>query len=74
MTVISEKLLNQARAKAAGAAKTAVCKINGRRYTLAFNSTEWVYRVTDDAGEWVVNINSKSATAAKRFLADWLAN
>lgn len=74
MSLLSEKLYKQAEKKAAAAKRNATATINGRVYNLEFDEKQWHYSVTDDTGEWILNINSKSAAEAKRFLANWLSN
>jgi hypothetical protein len=74
MSLISEKLLEQARAKARAAKRNATATIGGKTYKLEFDARQWFYCVTDENGEWLMNINSKSAPEAKRFLANWLSN
>ena len=73
MSLISEKLLEQARAKAATAKKNGTHAVNGKKYFLEFCPRNWYYTVTDETGEWVVNINSKQLPEAKRFLTKWVS-
>jgi hypothetical protein len=74
MSVLSEKLYQQAAKKAAAAKKNATHIVDGKKYNLEFDARGWFYCVTDENGEWIVNINSKQATEAKRFLTYWLTN
>lgn len=74
MSLLSEKLYQQAAKKAASAKKNATHTVDGKKYNLEFDAHGWFYCVTDEFGEWVVNINSKQAAEAKRFLTYWLTN
>ena len=63
------KIEAQAVAMAANA-KTGTLKLNGQTYTLTFTH-EWVYEVTDEAGEVLTRFNTKKLTVARQWLRDW---
>jgi hypothetical protein len=72
--ILSEKLLEQARKKALNAKKNTILKHNDEVYNLDFDSKHWFYSVTDSKGNWIVNLNTKSATEAKKWLLNWITN
>jgi len=78
MSTLSEKLyskaLEQARKQAQAAKKSLVHTVNGKKYNLQFDSSQWFYEVTDSEGNWILNINSKKPVEAKKFLNYWLSN
>ena len=72
MSIISESLANQA-AKLAASAKNGTVKIGDATYALTFNHNEWVYVVTDEAGEQVARFNTKTLAKAKQFTREWFS-
>ena len=60
--------------KAALSAKDGSLKFGNDVYDFKFDKNEWVYKVTDRNGNYVVNINEKSLSKAKSFLKDYLNN
>lgn len=60
--------------KMALAAKDGLLKLGNDIYDFKFDKNEWVYKVTDRNGNYVVNINEKSLSKAKSFLKDYLNN
>ena len=58
------------------AVKMAADAKNGtyKGYTLTFDHAEWVYVVTDSAGEVVTRFNTKKLTIARQWLREYLAN
>jgi hypothetical protein len=73
MSIISQALVSQAE-KLARSAKNGSVKIGDQTYTLTFNHREWVYVVTDEAGETVARFNTKTLSKAKQWTRDWFAN
>jgi hypothetical protein len=65
-------LPNQAAAMAANA-KNGALTHKGERYTLTF-TPEWVYEVTDSAGEVLTRFNTKKLTVARQWLREYLEN
>lgn len=63
------KIENQAIKMAANAKNGAY-----KDYTLTFDSNEWVYVVTDSAGEIVTRFNTKKLTQARQWLREYLEN
>ena len=61
-------------AKRATNAKNGTLKHGGETYVLTFCHRDWIYRVKNQAGEYVVNINTKSIRAAQKFLRHFLEN
>lgn len=66
------KIEEKARAMASKA-KPAILNHGGKLYTLTFCQREWIYNVYQD-GFWIVNLNCKTATTAKKYLKEWLSN
>lgn len=60
--------------KAALSAKDGSLKFGNDVYDFKFDKNEWVYKVTDRNGNYVVNVNEKSLSKAKSFLKDYLNN
>ena len=60
--------------KMASMAKDGTLKIGNDVYKFTFNNNEWIYEVTDQNGNYVVNINEKNLTKAKTFLKNYLNN
>ena len=60
--------------KMASMAKDGTLKIGNDVYKFTFNNNEWIYEVTDQNGNYVVNINEKNLTKAKTFLKNYLHN
>ena len=73
MSIISEALTKQS-AKLATNAKDGTLKLDGQTYTLTFDHSQWVYIVTDEAGETVARFNTKKLTQARQWLREWFAN
>ena len=73
MSIINDALLKQAQ-KLATSAKNGTLKLGAQTYVLAFNPREWVYEVTDSAGELVARFNTKTLANAKRMTREWFAN
>ena len=73
MSIISEALAKQS-AKLATIAKDGTLKLDGQTYTLTFDHSQWVYIVTDEAGEVVARFNTKTLAKAKQWTRDWFAN
>lgn len=46
----------------------------GETFHLRFSHSEWIYRVTDSSGNFVVNLNVKGLSKAKAALKSWLAS
>jgi hypothetical protein len=63
-----DKIENQAATMAANA-KNGTCK----GYTLTF-TPEWVYVVTDPAGEVLTRFNTKKLSTARQWLREYLEN
>lgn len=66
------KCLDQARAMAEKA-KPFILKHDGRTYTAVFSQSQWVYEVYED-GIFMLNINMKSPSKAKKFLQHYLTH
>jgi hypothetical protein len=68
-STIYDKLQDQAIQMAANAK-------NGtyKNYTLTFDRAEWVYVVTDSAGEVLTRFNTKKLTTARQWLREYLEN
>ena len=66
------KLSGQAATMAANA-KNGALTVGGVKYTLTFKP-EWVYEVTDAAGEVLTRFNTKKLTVARQWLREYLAN
>jgi hypothetical protein len=66
------KLEMQALTMAANA-KNGTLKLKGQTYTFTF-TPEWVYVVTDSAGEVVTRFNTKKLTTARQWLREYLEN
>ena len=64
------KCLSQAESMATNA-KPWVLKQGDKVYTAVFNHTEWVYDVFED-GFFMMKVNTKQASKAKQFVAQWL--
>jgi len=64
------KALEDAR-KQASKAKPWVLKKNGKIYTATFCLTNWHYIIYED-GFFLMNLNVRTATKAKKYLANWL--
>ena len=73
MSIISEALAKQS-AKLAASAKDGTLKLDDQTYTLKFDHSQWVYIVTDEAGEVVARFNTKTLAKAKQWTRDWFAN
>ena len=73
MSIISEALAKQS-VKLAANAKDGTLKLDGQTYSLTFDYIQWVYIVTDEAGEVVTRFNTKKLTQARQWLRDWFAN
>ena len=73
MSIISETLVKQS-TKLAASAKNGTIKLNGQTYTLTFDHSQWVYIVTDEAGEVVARFNTKKLTQARQWLREWFVN
>ena len=67
-----DKLASQAATMAANA-KNGTLTHKGHKYTLTFTS-EWVYVVTDAAGEVLARFNTKKITIARQWLREYLEN
>lgn len=67
-----DKILEQAH-KAALNAKPWVLKTPDHTYTAVYSMNQSVYEVFED-GLFFMNINMKSPTKAKQFLAQWLVS
>lgn len=57
--------------KQANQAKPFVLKQDNKVYTGVFNNSEWVYDIYED-GFFMMKINMKQASKAKKFLEQWL--
>jgi hypothetical protein len=55
------------KAKAAG---IQTVKINGEKYSMVYKDSAW--QVTDSDGDYVVNLNVRAASKAKKELKLWL--
>lgn len=66
------KLESQAATMAANA-KNGTLAHGGHKYTLTF-SPEWVYIVTNEAGEVLTRFNTKKITVARQWLREYLSN
>lgn len=73
MSIINQSLVNQS-IKLATNAKDGTLKLNDQTYTLTFDHSQWVYIVTDEAGEVVARFNTKKLTQARQWLREWFAN
>lgn len=67
------KCLNQASKLADKAVDRSSVTIDGEVYTFTFSPSEWVYKVTDEEGNFIVNFNTKKITQAKKWLKDHLS-
>lgn len=47
---------------------------SGEMYKLEFNHAHWHYKVTDGAGNFIVNLNIKGLSKAKSELKKWLSS
>lgn len=72
MVINAEKLIQQARNKAAKATPW-ILKHDRKTYTAVFNQNEWVYDVFED-GFFMMKINIKSPRKAKQFLSSFLVS
>lgn len=43
-------------------------------YALTFDRAEWVYVVTDNAGDTIARFNTKKLTTARQWLREYLEN
>ena len=68
----TNKILTLAR-KQAGAAKPGHMTIDGKLFTFCFDQNEWVYKVYEN-GFFLLNVNTKKLTSAKKFIRAWLKN
>ena len=73
MSIINQSLVNQS-IKLATNAKDGTLKLDGQTYTLTVDHSQWVYIVTDEAGETVARFNTKKLTQARQWLREWFAN
>lgn len=64
------KLLDQAHAMALKA-RPWILKHEGKTYTAVYSMSQSVYEIFEE-GMFFMNINMKSPTKAKQFLAEWL--
>jgi hypothetical protein len=67
-----DKIESQAATMAANA-KNGTLIHKGHKYTLTF-TREWVYVVTDEAGEVLTRFNTKKLTTARQWLREYLEN
>ena len=49
-------------------------KYDGESYKLEFDRTHWHYKVTDEDGELIINLNVKGLSKAKSELKKWLSS
>lgn len=68
------KIMGEA-ARMAARAKSGTVRINGKTYTLQFNSASWLYVVSDsEDAQVVVQFNTKNLATAKKLLRAYLAD
>lgn len=67
-----DELESQA-ATMAASAKNGTLTHRGHKYTMKF-SPEWVYVVTDEAGDVVTRFNTKKLSTARQWLREYLEN
>jgi hypothetical protein len=68
------KCLDQATKQAEKAIQEDQVEIDGQVYNLKFNPNEWIYKVTDADGDFVVSFNTKKITQAKKWLKEYFQN
>lgn len=73
MSIISEALAKQS-TKLATNAKDGKLKLDGQTYSFTFDHVQWVYVVTDEAGELIARFNTKKLTQARQWLREWFTN
>lgn len=67
-----DKVLDQAREQVLKA-KPWTLEFDGNIYTAVFDLTHWHYKVYED-GEFLMNLNVRTATKAKKWLKNYLEN